>query len=49
MERIKKCIVYLDMKSISGLVQEALDAGIPPQEVLKSMSQGMDIVGQKFS
>ncbi len=50
LERISKCIVDLDMKSMHGLVQEVLDAGISPQEILTNgMSKGIDIVGQKYS
>ena len=50
LERISKCIVDLDMKSMHSLVQKALDAGISPQEILKDgMSKGVDIAGQKYS
>ena len=50
LERIRKCIVDLEINSMRGLVQEALTAGIPPYVVVvDGMSKGMEVVGQKFS
>ena len=50
LERIRKCIVDLEINSMRGLVQEAVTAGIPPYVVIvDGMSKGMEVVGQKFS
>jgi len=49
LEKIRNCIVNIDVKSIRSLVKEALAAGIPAYEVLmKGMAEGMDVVGQKY-
>lgn len=36
-------------KLVPGLVQEALDAGVPAKEILDAMSDALGVVGQKFS
>ncbi|MDO9492255.1 B12-binding domain-containing protein [Acetobacterium sp.] len=52
MEMLKKISETLydgDEFAMPGLVQEAIDAGITPQEVLDAMMAGMAIVGDEFS
>ena len=49
LEQIKECILNFDRESISGKIQEALDAGIEPQTVLnEGMIAAMDEVGRLF-
>jgi len=49
LEQIKDCILNFDRDSISGKIQEALDAGIEPQKVLNDgMIAAMAEVGRLF-
>jgi methylmalonyl-CoA mutase cobalamin-binding domain/chain len=48
LEQVKEIVATGRLKKVEGAVQEALDAGATPQEVLDSMMSAMDIVGAKF-
>jgi corrinoid protein of di/trimethylamine methyltransferase len=49
LESIRDCIVNLDFDKSKEYTLKAMDMGIDPQEViLKSIAQGMEIVGKKF-
>jgi methanogenic corrinoid protein MtbC1 len=36
-------------KLVAGVVQEALDGGAAPMDILEAMTMAMDVVGDKFS
>ena len=48
LDQVKEIVATGRLKKVEGAVQEALDAGATPQEVLDSMMSAMDIVGAKF-
>ncbi|MBC3889038.1 cobalamin-binding protein [Acetobacterium paludosum] len=48
-EEVKAKVEAGKSKLIPGLVQEALDAGIVPAEILQAMVDSMSVVGDKFS
>jgi len=49
LNRLRECIVNLDIEVIKQLCQDALDAGIPPIEVVtEGMAKGMDAVGERY-
>lgn len=46
---ITQTLISADSETLKGLVQEALDAGLPANEILqKGLIAGMDIVGEKM-
>lgn len=48
-DRLRDAIVTQNVSGIAQLTREALDAGIPPLEIInKGLSVGMKIVGDKF-
>jgi monomethylamine corrinoid protein len=48
-DRLRDAIVTQNLSGIEQLTREALDAGIPPLEIIsKGLSVGMKIVGDKF-
>lgn len=49
LKRVSNAIVEFDIDNIKKFVQEALDAGIPPLDIVtKGMAAGMNIVGKKY-
>jgi 5-methyltetrahydrofolate--homocysteine methyltransferase len=49
LNRLRECIVNLDIEGIKQACQNALAAGIPPLEaVTEGMAKGMDVVGEKY-
>ena len=48
LDTVKEMVVGGKLKKIEGAVQEALDDGATPNEVLDSMMEAMDEVGGKF-
>lgn len=48
-EEVKAKVEAGKSKLVPGLVQEALDAGIAPGEILQAMVESMSVVGDKFS
>ena len=48
-ENVKEVVAAGKIKLVTGAVQEALDAGKTPDEILDSMAAAMDEVGEKFS
>jgi dimethylamine corrinoid protein len=49
MNELTKEVVELEHESVSEMVKNELDAGIPVEEVIEKCRQGMELVGQKFS
>jgi corrinoid protein of di/trimethylamine methyltransferase len=48
-EQLAEAVLTGEMDKAPGLVQEALDAGLPPQDILdKGLTVGMNEVGQRF-
>ncbi len=47
-ESVKSTVVAGKLKKIEGVVQEALDDGATPDEILESMSVAMDEIGAAF-
>lgn len=47
-ETIRDAVIGGKLKAIEGIVQESIDGGAQPSEVLESMSVAMDEVGAKF-
>ena len=47
-ENVKELVVKGKLKMIQGAVQEALDAGAEPGDILDTMGAAMDEVGRKF-
>ena len=46
---VKDALVACDVATLQGLVKDAVDAGLPAQEILdKGLIAGMDIVGEKM-
>ena len=48
-EDIKEAVMAGKRKEVGPLVQQGLDAGEDPQELLNSMISAMDVIGEKFS
>ena len=48
-DKLRDAIVNQNVSGIAQLTREALDAGIPPLDIItKGLSVGMKIVGDKF-
>jgi 5-methyltetrahydrofolate--homocysteine methyltransferase len=45
---IKEAVINGDIDSIEGIIQESLDNGTEPNDVLGEMIAGMEVVGEKF-
>jgi corrinoid protein of di/trimethylamine methyltransferase len=45
---VSKCVVDLDIEGIKKAVTKAIEAGIHTHDIIKSMSEGMEVVGKKF-
>ncbi len=45
---LSKLVVELDIDNIAAAVKQALGGGMPPTQVLKALTAGMDIVGQRY-
>jgi methylmalonyl-CoA mutase cobalamin-binding domain/chain len=48
LDDISNMIVDLDDENIGAVVQEKLDSGVDPQDILKSLTAGMDEVGRRY-
>lgn len=49
LNKLRDCIVNLDLDNIKKVAKEAIDAGIPAyRAVTEGMAKGMEIVGKKF-
>jgi len=49
LERIRTCVIEIDIGRLRGLVREALNQGVPPYEIFtEGIARGMDVVGQKY-
>jgi methanogenic corrinoid protein MtbC1 len=49
LEEVKTQVIAGKTKLVPGLVQEALDEGSSPNDILQSMIDGMKVVGDRFS
>ena len=49
LEEVKTQVIAGKTKLVPGLVQEALDEGSSPNEILQTMIDGMKVVGDRFS
>ncbi|MBU4439054.1 MAG: B12-binding domain-containing protein, partial [Acetobacterium sp.] len=48
-QEVKEKVEIGKTKLVPGLVQEALDEGNAPGEILQAMVESMSVVGEKFS
>lgn len=49
LNRLRDCIVNLDIDGVQQACKDALAAGIPPfRAVMEGLAKGMDVVGQKY-
>lgn len=48
LERVRNCIVKLELEDIKSVVKEALEAGIIPKEIINAMSKGMNTIGERY-
>lgn len=48
LNKLRECIVNLDIEAIKQACQNALAAGISPLEAIEGMAKGMDVVGEKY-
>ena len=47
-EEMKSALVYFEVELLKKKIREALDAGIPGEEIITVLSEGMDVVGEKY-
>ncbi|MBL7079001.1 corrinoid protein [Candidatus Bathyarchaeota archaeon] len=45
---IKSALVEFDVDLLKGKAQEALDQGVEAEEIISVLSEGMDVVGEKY-
>ena len=45
---ITNMIIDLDIDNVASAVQQQIDAGVNPQDVLKALTSGMDEVGRRY-
>ena len=45
---MKTALVEFEVDSLKEMVREALDRGVPAEEIIGVLSEGMDVVGEKF-
>ncbi len=49
LDKIKKAIIELDTEQTKNLVEEALEEDVQPLDIINSMSEGMEEIGEKYS
>jgi len=47
-EEIKSALVYFEVEPLKEKIREALDAGVAAGEIIGVLSEGMDVVGEKY-
>jgi len=47
-EEIKSALVYFEVEPLKEKIREALDAGVAAEEIIAVLSEGMDVVGEKY-
>lgn len=47
-EEMKSALVYFEVEPLKEKIREALDAGIAAEEIIGVLSEGMDVVGEKY-
>ena len=45
---IKSALVEFDVDLLKGKAQEALDQGVEAEEIISVLSEGMDVIGEKY-
>ncbi|MBY8996946.1 MAG: cobalamin-dependent protein [Candidatus Thorarchaeota archaeon] len=45
---VTNMIIELDIDAVASAVQQLIDAGVNPQDVLKALTSGMDEVGRRY-
>lgn len=45
---MKTALVEFEVDSLKEMMREALDRGVPVEEIIGVLSEGMDVVGEKF-
>ncbi|MFX1482753.1 MAG: cobalamin-dependent protein [Promethearchaeota archaeon] len=48
LDDVTNMIVELDDENIAGVVQQKLDVGVDPQDILNALTAGMDEVGRRY-
>jgi len=48
LRRVQNCVLNLELENVKGVVEEALEAGVRPEEIIGAMSRGMNIVGERY-
>jgi methylmalonyl-CoA mutase cobalamin-binding domain/chain len=47
-EEMKSALVYFEVEPLKEKIREALDAGVAAEEIMGVLSEGMDVVGEKY-
>ena len=48
LQDVANMIIELDIDDIAGAVQQQIDDGVNPQDILKALTMGMDEVGRRY-
>ncbi|MFX1560115.1 MAG: B12-binding domain-containing protein [Promethearchaeota archaeon] len=48
LQEVTDLIIELDIDNVAGAVQQQIDAGVKPQDILKALTNGMDEVGRRY-
>jgi methylmalonyl-CoA mutase cobalamin-binding domain/chain len=48
LQDVTDMIIELDIDNVAGAVQQQIDAGLNPQDILKALTTGMDEVGRRY-
>jgi methylmalonyl-CoA mutase cobalamin-binding domain/chain len=48
LQGVADMIIELDIDDIAGAVQQLIDEGVNPQDILKALTSGMDEVGRRY-
>lgn len=48
LQDLTEMIIELEIDGVAGAVQQQIDAGVNPQDILKALTTGMDEVGRRY-
>ena len=48
LQDLTEMIIELEIDDVAGAVQQQIDAGVNPQDILKALTTGMDEVGRRY-
>jgi methylmalonyl-CoA mutase cobalamin-binding domain/chain len=48
LQDLTEMIIELEIDDVAGAVQQQIDAGVNPQDILKALTSGMDEVGRRY-